>query len=93
MQATARGLARTDEWARVCGLWRGVCIRTLLHITLKRTQVPVIATGTIQTSILPKVITPFESKTNSGQFVLRVPNGSIDSEETRTASSVRGESN
>jgi hypothetical protein len=32
-----------------------------------------------QTSNLAKVITPFESKTKSGQFVLQSPNGSIDS--------------
>jgi hypothetical protein len=34
--------------------------------------------GAKQTSNLPKVFTPFESKTNSGQFVLLSPNGSID---------------
>lgn len=39
--------------------------------------------GTNQTSNLPKVIDPFESKTNSGQFVLQSPNGSIDSEDNR----------
>ena len=49
--------------------------------------------GPMQTSNLPKVITPFESKTNSGQFVLQSPNGSIDSGDVRIAGSVRGESN
>lgn len=34
-----------------------------------------------QTSILAKVITPFESKTKSGQFVLQSPNGSMDSKD------------
>ena len=53
----------------------------------------VVATGNVQTSNLPKVIDLFESKNNSGQFVLQSPNGSIGSDGVQIAGSVRGESN
>lgn len=43
------------------------------------TSATIIGVGPDQTRNLPKVITPFESKTKSGQFVLQSPNGSIDS--------------
>ena len=43
------------------------------------TPATIIGVGPDQTSNPPKVITPFESKTKSGQFVLQSPNGSIDS--------------
>jgi hypothetical protein len=49
--------------------------------------------GLMQTRILAKEIAPFESKKNSGQFVLQSPNGSIDPSGMQTAGSVRGESN
>ncbi len=44
------------------------------------TPATIISVGPDQTSILAKEITPFDSKTKSGQFVLQSPNGSMDSE-------------
>ena len=57
------------------------------------TQKLVMSTGLMQTSNLSKEIAPFESKKNSGQFVLQSPNGSIGSNGMQTTGSVRGESN
>lgn len=43
------------------------------------TSATIISVGPDQTCNLAKEITPFDSKTNGGQFVLHGPNESIDS--------------
>lgn len=57
-----------------------LCRQTYFTNSFKFLLSPILWLGPVQTSNLPKVITPGKSNTNTGQFVLQSPKGSNGSE-------------
>jgi hypothetical protein len=66
----------------ICSLASRIVPNEHLANFCDRQQIPnwgILTVGSVQTSILAKVIAPDESNINFGQFVLQSPNGSNDS--------------